>query len=53
MSCKTTVHDSKGNHVKFARFVLLADLYIFTRLELTISSTYCPDLFFFVQCIVK
>ena len=25
---------SRGNHVKLARFVLLADLYIFTRLEL-------------------
>ena len=53
MSCKTTVHDSKGNHVKFARFVLLADLYIFTRLELTISSTYCPDLFFFCSMYSK
>ena len=37
---------SLGNHVKFARFVLLADLYIFTRLEIT-SSTYCRDYFFF------
>ena len=36
---------SMGNHVKFARFVLLADLYIFTRLEIT-SSTYCRDYFF-------
>ena len=24
MSCMTAVHDFKGNHVKFARFVLLA-----------------------------
>ena len=24
MSCMTGVHVSKGNHVKFARFVLLA-----------------------------
>ena len=41
-----------GNHVKFARFVLLADLYIFTRLEIT-SSTYCRDYFFSVHCIIK
>ena len=31
---------SKGNHVKFARFVSLGDLY-------------CRDHFFFLQCIVK
>ena len=43
---------SLGNHVKFARFVLLADLYIFTRLEIT-SSTYCRDYFFSVHCIIK
>ena len=24
MSCMTAVHDFKGNHIKFARFVLLA-----------------------------
>ena len=45
MSCMTAAHDFYGNHVKFARFVLLADLYIFTRLEIT-SSTYCRDYFF-------
>ena len=43
--------NSKGNRVKFARIALLADLYIFTRLE--IKSTYCRDQLFFVQCIIK
>ena len=39
-----------SNYVKFSRFVFLADLYIFLRLE--ILSYYCYHLFF-VQCIIK
>ena len=39
-----------SNYVKFSRFVFLADLYIFLRLE--ILSYYCYHLFF-VQCITK
>ena len=35
MSCMTAVNVSAGNRVKFARFVLPADLYTFTRLEIS------------------
>ena len=38
---------SRGNHVKLARFVLLADLYIFTRLELNYQFHLLLWLFFF------
>ena len=34
---------SKDNHVKFARFVLLAHFYISTGVEIIISSSYCRD----------
>ena len=34
---------SKDNHVKFARFVLLADFYISTGVEIIISSSYRRD----------
>ena len=34
---------SKDNHVKFAHFVLLADFYISTGVEIIISSSYCRD----------
>ena len=43
----------KGNHVKFARFVLLADLYIFTRLEINYQFRLLLWTFFFLQCIIK
>ena len=40
-----------GNHITCAGFVFLADVYIFTRLEIL---SYCGDrFFFFVQCIIK
>ena len=39
-----------GNHITCAGFVFLADVYIFTRLEIL---SYCGDRFFFVQCIIK
>ena len=43
MSCLTVVHDSNGNHVKFARFVLLA-----------VREEAKTRLYFFsIQCIIK
>ena len=43
MSCMAAVHDSKGNHVKFARFMLLP---VSEKVK-----TWLP--FVFVQCIIK
>ena len=37
----------KGNHVKFARFVMLADLYLFTRLEINYQFPSLSWPFFF------
>lgn len=44
---------STGNHVKFAHFLLLAHLYIFTSLEVNYQFHLLLWPFFFIQCIIK
>ena len=44
---------SKGNHVKFARFVWLAVGEEAKQRPGLQVNVYCRDIYFFVQCIIK